>query len=112
MSKGTCAGMRTRVRWQHPWKSWVSLCLLPSAGHAEQAGLKVCRLGSLREWSDPGSVRALSQESGEGRVEATALPTYSISTCACICMQFLIKPSEFEVCIVLSAYAHVTENEC
>lgn len=33
---------------------------------------------SLGEWSDPGSVRALSQESGEGRVEATALPTYSI----------------------------------
>lgn len=93
----------------------MSLCLLPSAGHAEQAGLKVCRLGSLGEWSDPGSVRALSQESGEGRAATAALPTYSIHARARICAVFN-QTSEFVLFshkhanMQRTAYAHITEN--
>lgn len=59
--------------------------LLSSAGLAEQADLKVCRRGRLTECWDPGSVRALSQASGEGIAEPTALPTVSMSTHTCIC---------------------------
>lgn len=64
-----------------------------------------------------GSVRALSQESGEGRVEAECSFTHLFRKHVhlYLCMQFLIRPSEFEkstLCLhnPSTVYAHITEN--